>query len=155
MELFIKVDENNIPIGWPYEKSNLKVGFPELNFDSETPPDGWLKYIKVDKPELGPYQKFDESIGADISEAYPHNGLEWKLINGEIREVWHYITIAEVEKKTLQDKVKADWAALDPAGPASFIFNESTCQYEAPLPYPSDGKEYFWNEDFNSWQLTA
>lgn len=33
------------------------------------------------------------------------------------------------------------------------IFNEYTCQWEAPIPYPEDGKPYYWDEPTNSWKL--
>lgn len=33
----------------------------------------------------------------------------------------------------------------------SWILNEDTCQWETPLPYPEDGKEYLWNEETTSW----
>jgi len=33
----------------------------------------------------------------------------------------------------------------------SWTLNESTCQWEAPEPYPDDGKTYNWNEDTTSW----
>jgi hypothetical protein len=29
----------------------------------------------------------------------------------------------------------------------SWILNESTCAWEAPIPYPNDGQIYHWNED--------
>jgi len=33
----------------------------------------------------------------------------------------------------------------------SWILNETTCQWEAPVAYPDDGKEYKWNESTKSW----
>ena len=33
----------------------------------------------------------------------------------------------------------------------SWILNETTCIWEAPLAYPDDGKDYFWNEDITNW----
>ncbi len=33
----------------------------------------------------------------------------------------------------------------------SWILNETTCQWEAPIPYPSDNKDYIWNEETQSW----
>jgi len=37
---------------------------------------------------------------------------------------------------------------------ASWVLNESTCQWEAPVAYPADGtdeKRYGWNESTKSW----
>lgn len=33
----------------------------------------------------------------------------------------------------------------------SWILNEDTCRWDAPIPYPEDGKTYFWNEDLVNW----
>jgi len=33
----------------------------------------------------------------------------------------------------------------------SFTLNETTCLWDAPTPYPEDGKEYIWNEDTLTW----
>ena len=33
----------------------------------------------------------------------------------------------------------------------SWVLNEDTCQWEAPVVYPDDGKEYLWNEDTTTW----
>jgi hypothetical protein len=33
----------------------------------------------------------------------------------------------------------------------SWVLNEETCQYEAPTPYPKDGKDYRWDEPTLSW----
>jgi hypothetical protein len=35
----------------------------------------------------------------------------------------------------------------------SWILNEDTCLWEAPIAYPTDGKEYGWNEKTLSWDL--
>ena len=33
----------------------------------------------------------------------------------------------------------------------SWILNEDTCLWDAPIAYPTDGKSYAWNEDTTSW----
>jgi hypothetical protein len=35
----------------------------------------------------------------------------------------------------------------------SWILNESTCNWEAPVAYPTDGQIYSWNEETQSWTL--
>jgi hypothetical protein len=37
----------------------------------------------------------------------------------------------------------------------SWILNEDTCLWNAPTPYPTDEKEYYWNESTLSWQEIA
>lgn len=34
----------------------------------------------------------------------------------------------------------------------SWILNEDTCNWEAPVPYPTDGSLYGWNEDTVQWE---
>ena len=36
---------------------------------------------------------------------------------------------------------------------ASFILNEDTCLWEPPVPYPTDGERYLWNEETLEWIL--
>ena len=35
----------------------------------------------------------------------------------------------------------------------SWILNETTCQWEAPVAYPDDGEDYTWNETTTTWDL--
>ena len=35
---------------------------------------------------------------------------------------------------------------------ASWILNEETCQWEAPVAYPNDGVMYMWNEELTDWE---
>ena len=34
----------------------------------------------------------------------------------------------------------------------SWILNENSCLWEAPIAYPIDGKTYFWNEEIVNWE---
>jgi hypothetical protein len=34
-----------------------------------------------------------------------------------------------------------------------WIFNEDTCCWEAPIPYPTDGDAYWWDDSSKSWAL--
>jgi hypothetical protein len=35
----------------------------------------------------------------------------------------------------------------------SWILNEDTCLWEAPVAYPTDGGTYTWNEETTTWNL--
>ena len=35
----------------------------------------------------------------------------------------------------------------------SWILNEDTCKWEAPVAYPTDGGTYIWNEQIKNWEL--
>jgi hypothetical protein len=43
-------------------------------------------------------------------------------------------------------------AFIPPQPFASWVLNEDTCLWEPPIPYPSDGKYYKWNESTQSWE---
>jgi len=36
----------------------------------------------------------------------------------------------------------------------TWVLNEDTCQWQPPVAYPDDGKEYQWNEDKQKWDLS-
>lgn len=42
-------------------------------------------------------------------------------------------------------------AFIPPRPYASWELNEATCLWEPPIPMPSDGKPYIWNENTGSW----
>ena len=44
-------------------------------------------------------------------------------------------------------------AFISPKPYASFILNEDTCLWEPPVPYPTDGERYTWNEENLEWVL--
>lgn len=42
-------------------------------------------------------------------------------------------------------------AFIPPKPYNSWVLNETTCQYDAPVAIPTDDKQYTWNEDTVSW----
>ena len=44
-------------------------------------------------------------------------------------------------------------AFISPKPYHSWILNEDTCRWEAPIPYPQDNNKYNWNEQTKSWDL--
>ena len=37
----------------------------------------------------------------------------------------------------------------------SWVLDEDTCRWEAPVAYPTDGKMYAWNEEITNWEEVA
>ena len=35
----------------------------------------------------------------------------------------------------------------------SWVLDEETCRWEAPVPYPTDGKRHVWDEEAADWAL--
>jgi hypothetical protein len=42
-------------------------------------------------------------------------------------------------------------AFIPPRPFTSWVLNEDTCLWDAPVPYPQDGKMYQWSEDDQLW----
>ena len=44
-------------------------------------------------------------------------------------------------------------AFISPQPFDSWILNETSCLWEAPVAYPEDGQQYTWNEELGTWDL--
>src|SRR5210317_1562063 len=49
------------------------------------------------------------------------------------------------------DKIKD--AFIPPQPYPSWTLNEETCHWDSPVPYPTDGQLYIWNEEIQTWDL--
>ena len=138
MKLYIQI-KNGQPYNNPIIEENLLQAWPGLDLKNLPV---WLAYFErvsyPDRPSLKVYDK-------EIQEIY------YVKPDGVVTERFEIIPLSSEEKIAKQDAVKASWAALDPAGPASWTFNPTLCAYEAPVPYPQDGLDYEWNEDTKAW----
>jgi len=45
-------------------------------------------------------------------------------------------------------------AFIPPKPFASWTLNEDTCLWEAPVPMPTDGQMYAWDEDAGQWAVS-
>lgn len=43
-------------------------------------------------------------------------------------------------------------AFIEPKPWNSWVLNEATCKWEAPIPFPNDDKDYLWSEDDLTWK---
>jgi hypothetical protein len=46
-------------------------------------------------------------------------------------------------------------AFIPPKPFPSWVLNEVTCNWDSPVPYPTDGKRYEWDEATTSWKELA
>ena len=152
LKLFLKVDEDGCCEGHPYTADGVKTLNPNHDFKKGLPA-GWARLIRTPKPILGPYQKFD-SCGQDNCNAWSeHNGLVYeRQPNGFFQEVWKVREMTPEEKQEKQEKIKKNF---DKDLYPSWIFNEKTCRFEPPIPYPSDGRDYKWNEAEQKWKFVV
>lgn len=46
-------------------------------------------------------------------------------------------------------------AFVPPKPYPSWLLDTNTCQWQSPIPYPTDGKMYTWDEETQSWVEVA
>ena len=70
----------------------------------------------------------------------------WKqtYIDGNIRKNFAGIGMTYYEDKNAFVPIKSF---------PSWVLNETTCKWEAPVPYPNDNNRYIWNETNKNWEL--
>lgn len=87
-----------------------------------------------------------EYIGASYLESLLGGTWVQTSYNGTIRK--NYAGIGYTFDKTRD--------AFIPVKPFnSWVLNEDTCQWQAPIPYPNDGNKYAWDESTQSWILSS
>ena len=84
----------------------------------------------------------DDSAGQWIQTSYNTHGGEHTLGGTPLRKNFAGIGFTYDREKD---------AFIPPQPFASWILNETTCLWEAPVAYPDDGKKYIWNESITNW----
>lgn len=130
MELYIRVKDGK-PFEHPIMGFNFREAFPHI--DVENLPDEFIKFEKQDT-SVGVYQIFTQM------EYFIENGV---CKNGVLRDM------TQIEKQEKIQQLKDRWTGI--GGFASWIFNETTADFDPPCPKPDDGKKYRWNEDIVNW----
>jgi len=83
----------------------------------------------------------------------PNEGYDWFVenlggtwiktsYNGSIRKNYAGVGYTYDEERD---------AFISPKPFESWTLNETTCQWQSPIPYPQDGRIYSWNEESLSW----
>ncbi len=130
MELVIQIKYGQ-PFDHPIAVRNLLAVMPEIDINNLPPQ--FAKFERVDFPKLNPYQRLGKST------------YEW--VGGIVKDVHYIHEFTEAEKIEKQNAVKAAWNNKFP----SWTFDETTCSFLPPVPYPTDGRYYKWNEKTLSW----
>ena len=89
---------------------------------------------------------------------------ETELIEGKDPETWYGEFRGQTCKRTsYNNNIRKNYAGIGytydaerdafiPPKPFdSWILNEETCRWEAPVAYPDDGNDYTWDESTTSW----
>ena len=82
---------------------------------------------------------------------------DWEQVYGEIRN--------QVCKRTSYNgNIRKNYAGIGftydvqrdafipPKPYSSWLLNEQTCRWDAPVAYPNDNKKYIWNEQEKNWK---
>jgi len=87
-----------------------------------------------------------EQAGVDFLNNLYGSKDVWKQTsyNGNIRK--NYAAVGYTYDQTRD-------AFIAPKPYASWILNEDTCLWEAPVAYPDDGERYDWNESTTTWDI--
>lgn len=101
------------------------------------------KVVKVIVAEQEFFETFvDTSPGEWIQTSYNTHGGQHTLGGTPLRKNYAGIGYTYDREKD---------AFILPKPFASWSLNEQTCQWDAPIPYPTNGKQYSWNENMQTW----
>jgi hypothetical protein len=137
MELYIRVKDGQ-PFEHPILGDNFRQAFPDV--DTSNLPAGYARFVRVAAPALGVYEK--------------NQSVSYQFVDGAYTDVFTAEKMTADEIVSKQNAVKVAWAS-SPLFFASWIFDEATCSFEAPVDMPADGKQYIWDELSLSWVEVA
>jgi hypothetical protein len=131
MELFIRI-QNGQPFEHPILGDNFRQAFS--NIDTNNLPPEFARFVRVEPPAVGVYEK--------------NQTVSYQLIDGAYTDVFSVEQMTAEEIAVKQQATKDAWLLN---GFASWIFNETTCAFNPPTPRPTDGKVYRWDELTLAW----
>lgn len=87
-----------------------------------------------------------EPVGVEFCQSLYGADTLWKQTSYSASFRKHYAGAGYTYDATLD-------AFIPPKPFPSWLLNTTTCDWEAPVPYPNDGKTYRWDEATLSWVL--
>lgn len=103
--------------------------------------DGLVVDVIVAEPEF--FDTFiDSSAGEWIQTSYNTYGGQHRLGGTPLRKNYAGIGFAYDRERD---------AFIPPKPYASWLLNDETCLWDAPIAMPQDGKRYAWDEAITSW----
>jgi hypothetical protein len=85
-----------------------------------------------------------EPIGVAFLQSIFGDNTVWKQTSYNRNFRKNYASIGFVYDSVLD-------AFIGPKPYPSWLLNTTTCRWNAPVPYPKDGKQYIWDEATLSW----
>jgi hypothetical protein len=132
MHLYIRL-KNGQPFEHPILEDNFRAAFPHVDLNNL--PDWVTKFERIPQPTLKVYEVYE--------------GVTYERDGNVFTDVHHVRSMTSEEKVAIQNAVKVTWAEYP--GWVSWVFDEETCAFKPPIPYPADGKTYKWDEPTLSW----
>ena len=129
MELLIRL-KGGKPFEHPITVDNFQQAFPGI--DLSNLPNWVARFERIPPPELGTYEVYEETLYV-MSDS------------GVVQDVHQIRNMTESERKAKIDSVLAKPVF------ASWVFDEPSCSWKPPVPYPTDGKHYRWDESITNW----
>lgn len=103
-----------------------------------------LRVVVVDNKDTSTAQGVEkEYIGAAFLESLLGGTWVQTSYNGKIRKNYAGIGFTFDQQRD---------AFIPPKPYPSWVLNEDTCLWQAPIPMPTDGKMYAWDEETQSWK---
>ncbi len=114
--------ENNTPINHPATEENLLLVFGNI-------PNNWATFNRVITPTVSHFESY--------------LGCSYEFIDGVYTDVHHVkkMTFEEINEKVKELNIPPSWQ-----------FNSDIFDFEPPVPYPQDDKQYYWDEPTVSWK---
>ena len=97
-----------------------------------------------------------EQAGVEFLQNLYNDRAVWKQTSYNTREGVHLLGGTPFRKNYAGIGYKYDQtrdAFIAPKPYNSWILNETTCDWDPPIAYPTDGQNYKWNETNQSWDL--
>ena len=129
MQLVIKIENGNL-IDHPILFENLQMLYPGIDY--ENLPSGYIKFTRVERPNLEPKKVVSTSSVYIIED-------------GIAKDHW------EVRDLTNEERANKIQELYDMRAHPSWIIDEEELTLTPPVPYPNDDKNYYWDENTLSW----
>jgi hypothetical protein len=92
-----------------------------------------------------------------VPDEHEHRGHDYLAIDLDLGGTWVQTSYnARIRKNYAGTGFTYDEgrdAFISPKPFESWLLDEYTCQWKAPVSQPSDGQRYLWNEETLSWDL--
>lgn len=131
MNLYLQIKDGQ-PYQHPVPDWNLQMFIPDMDVD--VPPKGFVKFVRVPIPQLGPFEVYE--------------GTTYEPVDDYYTDVHHIRDMTEEERANKLQQFKSEYPAPFP----SWVFNEETLKWMPPVPYPNDDKSYIWDEELGNWK---